>query len=160
MSWCLCVSVFVCVCVRRASAGPGREAPCCSAELEQRRQRRTLRPEERERHPAQGQLLCDCVTVYLCDCLTVWLLTCQFTSETTHPSAHPSPGTILFVSVFFWDGSLFLLVDTWTDTNTDVPCFPRALVLGFRWWSQFLRVTEQELLLQNSKLLGLSESLI
>lgn len=35
-----------CVCVRRASAGPGREASCCAAELEQRRQRRTLCPEE------------------------------------------------------------------------------------------------------------------
>lgn len=40
------VRLCVCLCVRRASAGPGREASCSSAQLEQRRQRRTLCPEE------------------------------------------------------------------------------------------------------------------
>lgn len=48
----------VCLCVRRASVRPRRKAPCCAAELEQRWQRRALRPEEWERHPSQGQLLC------------------------------------------------------------------------------------------------------
>lgn len=46
------------LCVRRASIRPGREASGGAAELEQRRQRRALRPQERERHPSQGQLLC------------------------------------------------------------------------------------------------------
>lgn len=47
---------LMCSCFRRASAGSGWEASCCSAELEQRRQRGTLRPEEWERYPAQGTL--------------------------------------------------------------------------------------------------------
>lgn len=40
---------------RRTEAGPGWEAPGGAAELEQRRQRGTLRPEERERHHAKGE---------------------------------------------------------------------------------------------------------
>lgn len=50
-SSCACLRL----CLRRASAGPRREASRCSVELEQRRQRGAVCPEEWEWHPSQGQ---------------------------------------------------------------------------------------------------------